>query len=72
MSVKKSIAEEKATEEKEQKTIEEWAKLKHTDLAVLGGVKVMQHWNSGKVVFEQDYDNAVKMFQESPARRNGK
>lgn len=72
MSVKKSVSEGKENEVQEQKTIEEWAKLKHTDVAVLGGAKVMQHWNSGKAVSEQEYDTAVKMFRESPARRKRK
>lgn len=72
MGTKKTVTETAGTAEMPMKTIEKWAEEKKTDIAVLGGVKAMQHWNSGKTVSEQEYDAAVQAFRKGPARRKRK
>lgn len=73
----KNTAEAKAPEATaaaaiDLKTIEAWAKEKGTDNAVLGGVKAMMHWNSGKSVSEEEYVQAVEKFEKGPTRRGFK
>lgn len=63
-----AAAGETAAQEKIQ-TIEEWAKAKKTDQAVVAGVKALKHWNSGKSLSEEQYDTAVGLFEKGPARR---
>lgn len=53
--------------ENEMKTIEEWAKEKHTADEILKGTMILEGWGCGKSVSESDYDKAVTSFTDGPA-----
>ena len=47
-------------------TIEELKAQKDTSNAVFAGVKTANGWGTGKMVTEQEYDAAVKAFNDAP------
>lgn len=50
----------------EQKSIDEYKKLKGTKTAIFEGMKALNNWKTGKAVTEIEYDQAVKEFETSP------
>lgn len=51
----------------ERKSAEDWAIKKQVPGAYLAGVKYRNHWGSGKLVTEQEFDAALKGFLVSAA-----
>ena len=56
----------KMTDKKDYMTIEELKAQKDTSNAVFAGVKTANGWGTGKMVTEQEYDAAVKAFNDAP------
>ena len=54
------------TDKKDYMTIEESKAQKDTSNAVFAGVKTANGWGTGKMVTEQEYDAAVKAFNDAP------
>lgn len=53
------------TDKKDYMTIEELKAQKDTSNAVFAGVKTANGWGTGKMVTEQEYDAAVKAFNDA-------